>query len=35
MFGARDLNENLIGEQSDEENEVANRLQVRSATIFR
>ncbi len=35
MFGARDLNENIIGEQSDEENGVSNSLQVRSPILFR
>ncbi len=35
MFGARDLNENLIGEQSDDENGVSNSLQVRSPLLFR
>ena len=35
MFGARDLNENIIGEQSDDENGVSNSLQVRSPILFR
>ncbi len=35
MFGARDLNENIIGEQSDDENGVSNSLQVGSPMLFR